>query len=479
MSAPDRAILVADGDPRPELARRGVAPQPTVGALPLPVREPAALRAVHLEVALAGADVLTAVTGSLHRRTLSRMGAARRGREWIAAALDLAREAAAEAEDAGRPARDGEPAPPVRVAGLVGPLEGSGTSGLILDVAASAAEHRAHAGMLADAGAQLLRIEAMETVAESEAATREAVATGLETWTGVAVDGSGLALTSGEPLEAWAAVIAPLGPGVLLVTAPTLEATCVALEALRARTGIALGGSLPGAGTGPGAGTRRAAGTRPAAGAVDAPRSPSEARSPSDADAPSDADESRDEHGRPSSEPAPDPRVAALLDAGGVVLSAGTDGSPGRVALLRAEADRQNGLRRQRHHRHLERRRAWLAQVTDRALPGPALWLARTAPEFPLPEAFAWDVVEAHEVGRLPAGRYRMAVAPASTAASGAPLTVEQLRRLVTALEPGAWILVEGQPAADVLASDARTGALLPAARLSSGPPCWMVRLRP
>ena len=449
MSAPDRAILVMDGDPRPELARRGVAPQPAVGAPPLPIREPTALRALHLEVALAGADVITAVTGSLHRRTLSRMGAARRGREWIAAALDLAREAATKAEDAARPARNGEPAPPVRVAGLVGPLEGAGASDLALDAAASAAEHRAHAGMLADAGAQLLRIEAMETIAESEAATREALATGLETWSGVAVDGSGLALPSGESLEAWAAVIGPLGPAALLVTAPTLGATCAALAALGARTPIALGGALPVAGTDPDAGEARVA------------------QSPSDGD----------ERTTPARVTAP--RVGRLLDAGSVLLAAGADGSPERVALLRAEADRHDARRLGRRDEHLERRRAWLAQVADRALAGPALWLARTAPEFRLPEPFTWDVVEAHELGRLPAGRYRIAVAPVDAAgAAGVPLTIAQLRQLVTALEPGAWILVEGDRAADVLASDERTGELRPAERLPSGPPCWMVRRR-
>ena len=445
MSAPDRAILVADGDPRPELARRGVAPQPTIGALPLPVREPAALRALHLQVALAGADVLTAVTGSLHRRTLSRMGAARRGREWIAAALDLAREAATEAEDAGRPTRDGQLAPPVRVAGLVGPLEGSGTSGLNLDAAGVAAEHRAHAGMLADAGAQLLRIDAMESIAESEAATREALATGLETWTGVAVDQSGIVLPSGESLAAWAAVIMPLGPDVLLVTAPSFGATRAALGALGAGTSVALGGSLPAG--------------------------------------PLDPDESPDPGSRPSSEPAPDARVALLLGAGCVVLDAGTDGSPQRIALMRAEANRQNARRRRARHDQHERRQAWLAQVVDRALPGPALWLARTAPELPLPGPFAWDVVEAGDLARVPAGRYRLAVAPADAAAEGGetavPLSVAELRRLVTVLEPGAWMLVEGDPAADVLASDERTGGLLPAERLPSGPPCWLVRRRP
>ncbi len=445
MNAPDRAILVADGDPRPELARRGVAPQPTIGALPLPIREPAALRALHLQVALAGADVLTAVTGSLHRRTLSRMGAARRGREWIAAALDLAREAAAEAEDAGRPARDEQPAPPVRVAGLVGPLEGSGTAGLNLDAAGVAAEHRAHAGMLADAGAQLLRIEAMESITESEAATREALATGLETWSGVAVDRSGIVLPSGESLAAWAAAISPLGPDVLLVTAPSLGATRAALGELGAGTSVALGGSLP-------------------------------AGSP-------DTDESSDPGGQPSSEPVPDARVALLLEAGCVVLDAGTDGSPRRVALMRAEADRQNARRRRARHDQFERRQAWLAQVVDRALPGPALWLARTAPEFPLPGPFAWDVVEAGDLARVPAGRYRVAVAPGDAAGGGgeapAPLSVAELRQLVTVLEPGAWILVEGDPAADVLASDERTGGLLPAERLPSGPPCWLVRRRP
>ena len=469
-----RPILVLDGDLRAELARRGVVLRPTPGDLPLPIREPAAVRSLHVDVARAGADVLTAPTGNLHRRSLARIGAARRVQEWVAVALELAREAAEMAAEDDRPGRDREPRPSVRVAGLIHPLEGLQPALPAPDFATAAAEHRAHVGALADAGADLLRIEGMAGIAESEAATRAAVETGLETWTGVAVDASGLALPSGEPLEAWATAIAPLRPAALLVAGPTLEATCAALAALAAFAGTAFSGTAfatPGAGATASAGLSLGgdlpllAADRRVDDALPAGQTPETA-----ATLPPGPDRR---------EGASDP-AARLIDAGAVLLSAGADGSPSRVAQLRAAADRELAAWARRRHAAREHVLAWIAQAAERAFPGPAVWLAPPSPDLPLPGAFAWQIVEAAELRRIPAGRYRLAVVPQlDTAVSGADFAPAAVRLLVDALEPGAWLLVEGDRAAALLTTDERIGALQAAPLRRSDAPSWLARRRP
>ncbi len=469
-----RLIVVLDGDPRAELARRGVVLRPTPGDVPLPIREPAAVRSLHGDVARAGADVLTALTGNLHRRSLARIGAARRAREWVAVALELARQAADMAGQDERPGRDGEPRPPLRVAGLVHPLEGLQAALPAPDFATAAAEHRAHVGILADAAADLLRIEGMASIAESEAATRAAVETGLETWTGVAVDASGLALPSGEPLAAWATAIAALRPAALLVAGPTLEATCAALAALSAfarstssgsadatpgagactTAGLALGGDLPLPAADHGIDDALPAGQTPEAGATSPP-------------------------GPGRREGTADP-AARLIDVGAALLSAGADGSPRRVAQLRAAADRELAARARHRHATREHVRAWIAQAAERAVAGPALWLAPPSPDLALPEPFAWQIVERAELRRIPAERYRLAVVPQlDTAMSGADFEPVAVRLLVDALEPGAWLLVEGDRAADLLATDERIGTLLAAPLRRADAPAWLARRRP
>ncbi len=441
MRSLDRLVLVLDGDPEPELARRGIVLRPTPGAAPPLVREPAAVRALYRDLALAGSDVLTAPTGALHRRALSRLGATRRGREWIGLALDLVRLAADEADDASRPARNGEPAPPLRLAAAVLPLEGIGTAETAPDGATAAEEHRAHVGMLADAGAEIIRIEGMGSIAESEAATRAALETGLETWTGVLVDDSGRSLPSGEPLDAWVDVVEPMGASALLLAGPSLAATTAALAALAARTERPLGAALP-----PDA-TRRP--------------TPTPARDAGDGPGPSSLPEAR------------------LLDAGATLVAAGADGSPARIARLRTEADRRNGAVVQQRREETELQRAWVAQVTARAEPGPAAWLGPPPRPGTLVPPFTWDVVGPDEISLLPAGRYRVAVVAADPATPGDMAQLDVLRAAVAALARGGWLLSEWPQTLDVLAGDERVTSLQPAAPRLSGLACWLARRRP
>lgn len=467
MTPRDGPILVVDGDPRPELARRGIVLHPSAGALPLPVREPVAVRAVHVESALAGSDVVTAMTGDLHRRALARVGAARRVREWVGVALDVARDAVAEADNSVRPMRGGEAAPPLRLAGQLWPLEDRGGPESAPEFAIASAEHRVHAGTLADAGVELMRIEHMETVGESEAATLAARETGLETWTSIALQADGMTLVSGEPLATWLSVVVPLAPAAVILEVPTWDGATDGLaeagrllRALDPSGAVALGVALP-------------------------PGDPAPPSANPDGTAPD----------------VETPRATELIDAGATILSAGTDGSPRRVASLRAAVERTREARRRSLDRGRERLAAWAGQAAVRSLPGPALWVVRESSDarasggsmarhsvqppgsslngaLPLPGGFEWDVVDGRALGRLPAGRYRLAIVAAGDDLGGAGLAA-RIRQAVDALEPGAWLLVEGTDGGAALRADAQISDLEPAGTSESGTATWLARRRP
>jgi len=423
-----RALLVLDGDIRPELSRRGVILRPTSAAFPLPVREPAAVRAVCRDVALAGADVVSAMTGDLQRRALARMGAARRSAEWIREAIDLARESADQAMQAAAGAGD-RPPRRIRVAGAMGPLEGSRPD-LAPDAATAAAEHREHAGQLADAGVEILRIEGVPTIAESETATRAAVQSGLETWSGVALDPTGRTLASGEPLDAWRDAVAPLGAAALLLSAPTAAALEAAVSLLAApepgRKSVPIGAE---AGI---AGDDGSSGTEP----VEA-------------------------------------LARRLLGTGASLLSPGPDGSPARVAALRRVVDGATTDAMARARRGAEDVEAWVQRAADRAGAGRGLWVGRVPPGVALPARFRWDVVPPTELERIPPGRCGLVVSRGA-----GTLDRPGLRAVVDALEPGGWTLLEqdGVESAD-LAADPRLEAIEPVRAAAGGG--WMARRRP
>lgn len=470
MTGRDVTVLVLDGDPRPELRRRGIPLRPFPGAFPLPAREPGAVSTVLAGAALAGADVVTAMTGDLHRRALSRIGAARRVSEWLDLAVRLARDAAERAEDERDAADPHTAGRRVSVAGLIGPLEGSAGPDAAPDAATAGPEHRAHAGLLADAGVDLLRIEAIDTIAESEAATVAALETGLETWTGVLLDGTGRRLPSGEPLEAWLSVVGALGPAALLLSAPTWEATAAALRAATSalpslHPGIVplLGASFP-LGTPGGAGGGTAAAPDARAGAGTAP----------------------DERVPPASPASP----ASLLAAGASLLSAGRDGSPARISALRAAADAELRRHADAMAERRERLVRWIAQAAERAEHGAALLVAGVHADAPasadagepsanadlLPDGFAWDVVDATRLREVPEGRFRLAVVRAPT--SGAGLAPATLTAVVDALDAGAWLLVE-TASHTVLTADDRLSDVQPASPGPGGTPAWLARRRP
>jgi hypothetical protein len=187
--------------------------------VPRHVRHPAEARRQLAEQVRAGADAITAPTFLTSRRALARFGEARRAREWTAAAVTLARDAA---QEAGRQ---------VLVCGSLTPAE---------RFAAAEADHEAfeaHAGTIAEAGVDVILVELMRSAAAGGAATLAAVATGLPVW-------SGAALETGEWLGEWAEAVEPAEPERLLLYAEP-EAARRGLEELARLTARPLGACLP------------------------------------------------------------------------------------------------------------------------------------------------------------------------------------------------------------------------------------------
>jgi S-methylmethionine-dependent homocysteine/selenocysteine methylase len=437
----DRELLVLDGGIEDEVERRGIPRRPHPGAAPLPVREPAAVRRAHLDAALAGANVITAMTGGLHRRALARIGDSRRAREWSHAAIGLARDAADEATDRGASggrSRNGEPTH-VRVAGLVLPLEGRELASVSLDASTAAREHRANAAILAEAGAAIARIEGLGTIAEAEVATSAAIEEGLECWSGIALGSGedGLALASGEHLDAWLAVILPRRPAALLVAAP-MPALLDAVRWCVEHADVPVGAELPAA-----------------------------------------------------AEELPGETVRQLLEAGASLIGPGLDGSVDRIGAIRRIDDDVAGADAGARAAADQAWRAWIAEGTDRAGGGRAVALGGSSSGIPslappwgsvaLPGP-AWDIVAPEDLRQVPAGRYRLATAvlpePDLEQRELAPLVAQ----LIAALEPGGWILVaaRSEDAPGVLRSDGRLEWVAPTdAALPSGLSGWIGRRRP
>ena len=156
--------------------------------LPAHARDAQAVRERMTAQVIAGADVLLAHTFLTHRRALARVGEARRARELTLSAVVLAREAA----ERGRDRRDEEATwstVPVLVAGslpLLGDDPGSGRLGSV--DASIARDLHDHAGLLADAGSDIVLVEGPRSPAETAVAVSAGRSVGIETWTVVGHD---------------------------------------------------------------------------------------------------------------------------------------------------------------------------------------------------------------------------------------------------------------------------------------------------
>lgn len=211
-------LVLLDGALGTELARRGVpTPLPLWSAAAV-LSSPDAVRQVHEEYILAGADVITAGTFRATPRALAKAGRAGEAERVLQRAVSLAQEAR----------RRVAPARHVIVAGSIAPLEDCYRPDLAPKPAEAEREHAELAVMLARAGVDAILIETMNTIGEACVAVHSAKPTGLAVLVSF-ICRSGRELLSGEPLVEAVRAVEAWKPDAVLVncTAPDVVRECL------------------------------------------------------------------------------------------------------------------------------------------------------------------------------------------------------------------------------------------------------------
>ncbi len=387
MNERPRLIAGTSGDERTPATHPGSG---TDWHLPAHLRDPRGVRTRQAAQVAAGADVLMAQTMLTHRRALARVGEARRAREATLAAVTVARSAieeglegrgrrqaeAEQGEDDGDDAADRgtaeadaaaalAPLPedlPVLIAGVlpaIGDDPGSGRLGSI--GAALARDAHDAADLLAEAGIDLILVEAPSDHREAAVAASAAASTGLPVWAEVPV-GTGDPTRLIEPVVAWLEALAPARPGTILFRLavpdgdrpqePWLEDIGAPFGAMFA--GIALGD------TG-----------------------------------------------------AEDSLVGAAdrwLTAGAAAIGISDGADPASIAVIRRAIERHRRSIGAARESQRAPWRDWIAAGAKRAPAGAALWLGSVDRDA-LPAGFAWTVADPNEVTHMPDGAYRLIVA--------------------------------------------------------------------
>jgi S-methylmethionine-dependent homocysteine/selenocysteine methylase len=217
---------VLDGAMASELIRRGIGSASRLWGVGALLDDPEAVRALHREHAAAGAEALTAATFRVAPYSLRKAGLEDRAADLARLAVRLAREGAAEAGSE------------AVVLGSQTTLEDCWRPDLVPDDDTLAREHARAAAILADAGADAILLETLNTAREARIAARAAARTGLAVIVSFACRSAGR-LLSGE--DAGAAAAAATVPGVVAA-----GVNCTALRDLMpALVRVAAGTHLP------------------------------------------------------------------------------------------------------------------------------------------------------------------------------------------------------------------------------------------
>lgn len=201
----ERRPIVLDGATGSELDRRAVDTSLPLWSARALLDAPEVLLQIHTDYLRAGAEIITANTFRTHRRSLAKGGLADRAAALTRQAVTLARQAV-----------EAYPGGPRFVAGSLAPLEDCYTPELVPPQPECEREHAEMAAHLAEAGADLILVETMNTVREAAAATRAARAVGLPVLTSFVCTSDGR-LFSGETVTEAVRAIAPLGGVGLLI----------------------------------------------------------------------------------------------------------------------------------------------------------------------------------------------------------------------------------------------------------------------
>jgi len=198
-------------------------------------KRPEVVRAIHADYLAAGADVLSTNTFQLSRRAfrqhfkdeahMRHIGAPDLDTRWadlLTAGVRLAAEARAAAGLAET----------VAIAGAMTTLEWCFRPDLAPSAHQAEAEYREIAQVFKDAGADVLLIETVNSVAEAVAASKAARAADIPFWIAFVPDEAGK-LFSGETMHDAASALRPMGPDVVLLNCAPPEDVRVGLEKLQ------------------------------------------------------------------------------------------------------------------------------------------------------------------------------------------------------------------------------------------------------
>lgn len=217
-------ILILDGATGTELERRGVSTAAPLWSARALLDAPEVLEHLHEDYLNAGADLITTCTFRTNERALAKAGLADRAPELTHRAVDIAR-AARDRVNSG-----------AKVLGGVAPLEDCFEPKKAPDSAACRSEHGRMIAMLLEAGVDLILIETMNNLRESEAAATEAQRRAPGKWLisfCVRGDGPPGILISGEPLiDLRDALSGALAVGVNCLSPRAVEANVKLLRAM-------------------------------------------------------------------------------------------------------------------------------------------------------------------------------------------------------------------------------------------------------
>ena len=220
----DQGPILLSGGFGTELQRRGCDTRLPLWAAAALLDAPDKVRGLHADYLRAGAQILTANTFRTDPRTVALSRRDVDAAELTKTAVRLARRAITEVA----------PTQEAWVAGSVGPLGDCYRPSRVPDDATLREEHGQRIAALAEAGADFVLVETMNTVRETT--TVLGLTRGLLPAAVAFVCGPGGRLLSGETIESAAAAVEPYGPLAILVNCCAPDVATAALAKLRGAT---------------------------------------------------------------------------------------------------------------------------------------------------------------------------------------------------------------------------------------------------
>lgn len=228
-------VLLIDGGMGTELQRRGVPMHKIAWSGAAVITHPDAVRAAHEDYIRAGARVIITNTFGSTRQILEPAGYGDQVESVHRRAVELARQA-----------RDNAAVADVAVAGSISSDPAGFEADGFLSPDAELEAYREAAGLLADAGADLIALEMMVETVHARRAMQAALETGLPVWLGVSCrrTDDGRIMSFDHPDVEFAAVLdalIPMGPAVVNVMHSEIEAVPEAIDMVRQRWSGPLG----------------------------------------------------------------------------------------------------------------------------------------------------------------------------------------------------------------------------------------------